>query len=155
MNQITWRPKVFFEENRFELISIFIVLILYVENKFLFIPFLLKGKPLWFFRCYFNDLLCPLLFLPVCQIILKWAGINAKSYWLFLLLISIGGFVWEHMIPVITDKKISDPIDLIFYFLGMNVFYALMCMIKSINEYKLKYSSVLIDQAYKDDFYGL
>lgn len=126
MNHFKWTSKEFYEENRFELISISVVLILYLANKCIFIPSLPESKSLLFFKCYFNDLLCPLLFLPACQIVLKCAGLNVQSYWLFLLLITVGGIIWEYWIPLISDKKTSDLIDLICYFVGMHLFYALM-----------------------------
>ena len=132
--------KLFFEKNKFEFICIFVVLITYVGNKYFFIPFLVKNSYYLFFSYYFNDLLCPLLFLPACQIVLKWTGVNVESYWLMLLLILIGGLTWEYLIPYLTNKRISDPIDLIFYFLGMNFYYALRheakCIIKRNRIYK-------------------
>ena len=132
MFEIAGRLKDFFRNNRFEVICFSVVLIFYAGNKFLFIPFLPEGKLHLFFSCFFNDFLCPILFLPACCIILKWAGVNIQSYWLLLLLIVIGGLTWEYLIPLFLVNKVSDMIDIIFYLVGMNVYYVLMYMTERI-----------------------
>lgn len=79
-----------------------------------------------FCTCYLNDLICPLFFLGYCQVIFIWAKNEIKSYFLLLLLGMSAGFIWEYFAPIINSKAVTDPIDLIFYFIGINIYYAII-----------------------------
>lgn len=57
---------------------------------------------------------------------LIWAGYEIKSYKYCLALGMTGGFVWEYFAPIINSKAVSDPIDIICYFVGITIYYLVM-----------------------------
>lgn len=76
-------------------------------------------------RCYLNDLVCPLFFLGYCQVIFIWIKNEIKSYSILLLIGMMAGVIWEYFAPVINPKSVTDPLDLLCYFLGINIYYAI------------------------------
>jgi hypothetical protein len=78
-----------------------------------------------FCRCYLNDLVCPLFFLGYCEVIFIWIKNEIKSYSILLLIGMMAGVIWEYFAPVINSKAISDPFDLLCYFIGINIYYAI------------------------------
>lgn len=101
-----------------------IAIVIYIINKTL----LSKYTSSWIgyvCKCYLNDMVCPLFFLGLSQLLLTWAGCELKSYGKLLLLGMSSGLVWEYISPIINPKAVTDPIDLICYFIGINIYYLL------------------------------
>lgn len=109
--------------NRFENFFIFIIsVVLHVLNVFIFSN--INNSTLnYFFSCYFDDLLAPLLLFSYINILLSFY--NKKIYSLkyliiFILLVSI---VWEYLIGFIKPNSVSDPIDILAYVLGTLIYW--------------------------------
>ena len=109
--------------NRFENFFIFIIsVVLHVLNVFIFSN--INNSTLnYFFSCYFDDLLAPLLLFSYINILLSFY--NKKIYSLkyliiFILLVSI---VWEYLIGFIKPSSVSDPIDILAYVLGTLIYW--------------------------------
>lgn len=104
-----------------DLICIAASLSVYVFNRFVLRVYL--GGPVGYFcRCYLNDLMSEIFFLPVCDIIFNRAGIRLKS-WLSMMAIGMAaGALWEFGAPFINAGAVCDPLDLLCYFAGINVY---------------------------------
>lgn len=76
-----------------------------------------------FFRWHFNDLICPLFFLGYCQIVWIWIKDEVRSYPLLIAAAMSARLVWEYFAPLINPKAVSDPLDLLCYFIGANICY--------------------------------
>ena len=100
-------------------------LLIYGINRF-FLSSYITGPLAPFFRGYLNDLVCPLFFLGVCQILLIWVGHELRFYWHCLLLTMAAGLIWEYGAPLINPRSVSDPLDLLCYFIGCTLYYALL-----------------------------
>lgn len=105
--------------------SIAITAILYVVNKKLLVTYT-SGLIHLFCSFYFNDLICPFLFLGISQIMLIWAGCELKSYISIVFLGMAGGIIWEFVGPIINPKSVTDIWDLACYFIGSNGYWFLM-----------------------------
>lgn len=103
-------------------IGIVIAAFIYLINK-LFLIRHVSGFFGYFCRCHLNDLVCPLFFLGVSQIMLIWAEHEIHSYKFCVLLGMAAGFIWEYFAPLINANAVSDPIDLLCYFVGINIYY--------------------------------
>lgn len=78
---------------------------------------------LWYFCVsHLNDLVCPLFFLGYVQIVLKWVGLDKMSYAFCVLIGMSAGVVWEYFAPIINAKAVTDSLDLIYYFVGINIY---------------------------------
>ncbi len=109
-------------------LSIFITcIILYGFNRIIFSS--INNYNLhYFFSSYFNDLLAPLLLFSYINLILSL--IDKKMYslkYLFLIII-LSSFVWEFIAPIFKPNSISDPIDILFYFIGTMVYWIIYKM---------------------------
>lgn len=102
-----------------------IAIIVYCLNKLILMR-ISFGPMETFFRCYLNDLVCPLLFLGYCQILLILIDYEFRSYKSCLLLGMSAGIVWEYFAPVINPKAVSDPWDLLCYFGGSSIYFMFM-----------------------------
>lgn len=74
---------------------------------------------------YFNDFLAMLVLLPFSNLLLqmKNKGVySAKGICFFTLLASIE---WEYIAPMYVKNSVSDPKDIIAYFLGAIIYYSL------------------------------
>jgi hypothetical protein len=107
------------------LLSMTTAIMIYTLNRMLLIPQTV-GPIEYFCRCFLNDLVCPLFFLGYCQILLIWIGYEITTYKYCVLLGMAGGLVWEYVAPRINPKAVSDPMDLLFYFIGISVYYLLL-----------------------------
>lgn len=110
------------EKRKVNYLGIAVAACVYAINKSFLIT-QITGKIGYFCRCYLNDLVCPLFYLGYCQILLLWIGYEIKSFRLCLLLGTISGLIWEYVAPFINSNAVSDPIDIICYFIGTNVYY--------------------------------
>lgn len=104
------------------IICIIISLAIYIANK-LFLINATSGEVHTFCQCYLNDMVCPLFFLGYSQTMLIWAGYEIVSYKGCLLLGMLGGVVWEYGAPFINPKAVSDPWDLLCYFIGTTTYF--------------------------------
>ena len=105
-----------------DVILITISLLVYLTNK-LWLADNLMGALGYFCRCYLNDLVCPLGFLSVAEIVLSWADLKTGSY-LWCICLGVGaGLIWEFFAPVINSKSVTDILDLCCYFVGSNVYW--------------------------------
>jgi len=111
------------KSERFENSLIFITAVfLHLLNRF----FLLNIDNYclhYFFSCYFDDLLAPLLLFSYINLLLS--IYNKKIYSLkylivFILLVSI---VWEYLIVFAKPTSVSDPIDVLCYVLGTVIYW--------------------------------
>lgn len=109
------------KSEKFDLSLIIVFGELYLINK-IFLSYLNIPYLSYFFRCYFNDLICPLVFLPIVNIILAFGKYKVSR---FIHLLSVGftaGLFWEYVAPIFVEDSVSDPIDLCCYVLG-TIFY--------------------------------
>lgn len=87
---------------------------------------LLKNQDMihWLFSGYFNDFLAPLLLLSYSNILIKMA--YNKTYNSFLGL-SIGmlivSLIWEYAAPYIKPGAVTDPYDIMSYYIGFIVYW--------------------------------
>jgi len=109
--------------HRLENISIFITcVILHFMNVLVFLK--INNSSLhYFFSCYFDDLLAPILLLSYVNLLLS--IYNKKLYTLrylilFILLVSI---VWEYLVVYIKPNSVSDPFDILCYVLGTIIYW--------------------------------
>ena len=97
-------------------------LLTYCVNKLIFIN-IADGWVEVFCRSHLNDLISPLFVLGFAQIMFLWAGCEVKTYIVFIAFGMSCGCVWEYIAPVINPIAISDPWDLLCYFIGINIYY--------------------------------
>lgn len=109
--------------NRLENFSIFIICVfLHVLNRFI-LSNITYYELHYFFSCYFDDLLAPLLLFSYINILLSFY--NKKIYSLkyliiFILMVSI---VWEYLIIFIKPTSVTDPVDVLFYVFGTLIYW--------------------------------
>lgn len=109
-------------------ISIFLIATL----LYLFNEFILKknttGFVYYFFICYFNDILAPLLLLPYSNILLEKEQKQIVSLRNILVFMCVCGFVWEYLAPFMKPSSTTDIIDLIAYLFGGFLYW--LCYMK-------------------------
>ena len=103
---------------------IFLSMSLYLINKF-YLSEIATGWIGFFCRCFLNDFMCPLFFLSFSQILLIWAEHEITSYWGIIFLGMSGGILWEYVAPLINPRAVSDPLDLVCYFVGANIYFCI------------------------------
>ncbi len=79
-----------------------------------------------FCRSFLNDIVCPLFFLGFVNIVLLWVGFEATSYLKCITIGMAAGMVWEYFAPLINPKAITDPWDLLCYFIGASIYYLIL-----------------------------
>ena len=79
-----------------------------------------------FFVCYFNDLICPLLFFSYSNLLLLTVGRELKSLGQILFVGLLASFVWEIVAPAIKSYAVADFYDVIFYLCGSFLYYLIM-----------------------------
>lgn len=110
---------------RLNIICIVVSLSTYICNKII-LRGRLHGLAGYFCSCYLNDLMSELFFLPVCSIIFACAGRKLKGYSVILALGMAAGAMWEFIAPIINARAVFDPLDLLCYFAGVNVYYLIL-----------------------------
>lgn len=110
------------KQNKCELIFMAVVIALYFFNKLVLINYT-TGVANYFFRCYFNDLICPVFFLSYCKVLFSVLKLKFENFFLFLGIGMAAGFFWELVTPLINHNAVSDPYDLLCYFAGIHVYY--------------------------------
>jgi len=103
-------------ENLTILISLYILNTLILSN---ISNFQLK----YFFNCYFNDLLAPLLLLAYINLLLSIIGKKVYSLKHMVLIIILCSFVWEYLIIFFKQSSVPDPLDVFFYLIGTLIYW--------------------------------
>jgi hypothetical protein len=82
----------------------------------------------YFFSSYFNDLLAPLLLFSYINLILSLIDKKMYSLKYLILIIILSSLVWEFIAPIFKPTSISDPIDILFYFIGTLIYWIIYKM---------------------------
>lgn len=97
-------------------------LFVYLTNKFI-LSELMQGVAKFFCNSYLNDLFCPLFFLAFANMWLIWAEYEMNTYKICVIVGMIAGLIWEYFAPIINSRAVSDPVDIVCYFVGTNLYY--------------------------------
>ena len=120
------RIKAFFFGQRRNIFCCAAAALLYLMNRLLFVYSDITIVR-YFCRCFFNDILCPLFFLPIADILLACIDRpfrHARIAFLFTLCASL---IWELLGPVINPRSVSDPLDFLCYFVGAAFYWRFVC----------------------------
>jgi hypothetical protein len=110
---------------RFENLMIFSVSIsMYVLNTLIFSK-ITSFRLNYFFNCYFNDLLAPILLLSYINLLLSILKEKIYSLKYLILIILLCSIVWEYLIIYFKPNSVSDPLDVLFYLLGTLIYWFL------------------------------
>ena len=96
----------------------------YLLNNAVF-KFMTYGSLQLYFVCYFNDMICPLLFLPYVNILLLTRGREMCKLHHMLLLCFASGIIWEVLAPVLKPSAKADVWDMFFYLLGGSIYWGI------------------------------
>ena len=120
------RGKAFFHGRRRDIFCCAAAALLYLGNRLVFIHSDLAAVR-YFCRCFFNDLLCPLFFLPICDMLLACIDRpfrRARTVFFFTLCASL---LWELAGPLINPRSVFDPLDFLCYFAGAAFYWRCVC----------------------------
>ena len=101
--------------------------LIYICNR-LFFQKLARGSLLLFCKCYLNDLLFPLWYLSIANILLITADFELKSFTPVFAVGLLTGLFWEYVAPLLNPKSVSDPVDLMCYLAGTVLYYSIYKM---------------------------
>ena len=76
--------------------------------------------------CYFNDLICPLLFFSYANLLLLTVDKEITQLWLTCLVGLCASCFWEFGAPYIKSTAITDPIDIAFYLAGSIIYWGIL-----------------------------
>lgn len=71
-----------------------------------------------FFICYFNDLICPLFFLPYTNLLLFVIEKEISRFYQILLVCIFCGVIWEYFAPILKPSSTTDMFDILCYVSG-------------------------------------
>ena len=112
-----------------------LVLLIFVISAYLLNNLFLKEHSrgfLWlFFVCYFNDLICPLLFFSYANILLIMIGREIEHLWLICLISLCTSCVWEFIAPLMKPSSTTDPLDVLCYTIGGIVYWGILHYFKN------------------------
>lgn len=106
-------------------ILIAMVLVLYILNNS-FLKSVKNSVMHYFFVCYFNDLICPLLLLGYSNILLLTVGHELRKIQHILLFCSATSFVWEFIAPIFKRSSVTDYGDILCYLCGGIIYWWIM-----------------------------
>ena len=106
-------------------VLIFVVLVLYLLNNNYFKSHT-TGITRYFLVCYFNDLICPLLFFSYANLLLLTVDKEITQVWLTCLVGLCASCFWEFGAPYIKSTAITDPIDIAFYLAGSIIYWRIL-----------------------------
>jgi len=96
---------------------------LYLLNRF-FLKDTVTGTLGFFLRCRFNDLMCPLVVIPMCQIVIhRFLHTSMQKLHTLLLFTLACAFVWEFVIPLVNAGSTADLWDVVCYMGGAVLYY--------------------------------
>lgn len=102
-----------------------IVLVLYLLNNNYF-KLHTTGIIRYFLICYFNDLICPLLFFSYANLLLLTVNREITQLWLICLIGLCASCFWEFGAPYIKATAITDPVDIVFYLTGSIIYWGML-----------------------------
>lgn len=112
--------------------NIVLFMILYLLNKSVFEK-IFTGFIFIFCNSYFSDIIAPIVYLSVIEIIIYFCcNYKLKNYIYILTIGIIAGFVWEYIGPIINPSSTKDVNDLICYIIGTNIFFGLLKFYKNV-----------------------
>lgn len=115
--------NLFNKSNRFENISIFAFsALLHLMNKYVFLN-INNSTIHYFFSCFFDDLLAPLLLFSYINLLLSIYGKKIYTLKFLIVFILIVSVVWEYLIVYIKPTSVSDPLDVLFYVTGTIIYW--------------------------------
>ena len=107
-----------------------IALAAYCFNRFCLKPYLCRLEESsvirYFFVCYFNDLICPLLFFSYANILLVSINRELKKLSLILLIGFGTSIIWEFVAPLFKPTATTDLVDILCYMIGAVVYWAVL-----------------------------
>lgn len=116
-----------------------IILIFTVVGLYLLNNLLLKrvsiGVVHYFLVCHFNDLICPILFFSYANLLLLTADKELTSIWKICLISICISFIWEVWAPLVKPSAITDPADVVCYFVGSIIYWVLLEVASKSNPY--------------------
>lgn len=113
------------KEKPVNLILIIMVLCLYLLNNKYLKP-CTEGIIQQFFICYFNDLICPLLFISYSNMLLISINKEIKRFKWIMFFGFCSGLVWEFIAPLLNPMSVTDIVDLLFYTLGAFFYWGII-----------------------------
>lgn len=122
------------KSNPINLILMVIVFILYFFNNIILKKYT-NGLIQYFFICYFNDLICPLLFFSYSNILLISVNKELKSLKWIMLMGLCSGLIWELFAPIIKSSSVTDIVDLIAYLFGTFLYWCIIKLYKGGGKY--------------------
>lgn len=105
-----------------------VVIAYFINNNFLKIY--THGNMKLFFICYFNDLICPLLFFSYANILLITINKEITHIWVICLVSLCTSCIWEFVAPLLKPSSTTDPLDIVCYMIGGIVYWAILRHIK-------------------------
>lgn len=109
-------------KNNKDIIILSICIILYILNQIIF-----KNINILFFNNYFNDLLAVPLFFSLLNIIsYKLNQEKVKSFKKLFLITILLSFLGEYVSLFLRKGAVFDYMDILFYFLGMLIYYIII-----------------------------
>lgn len=112
------------KRNRMDLVCCCFSIFIFFLNKAILIRSS-SGISGYFFKCYLNDLMAPICVLAMSSVILRCAGYEMEKFRIILLIGVFASLVWEFVIPLIKTSSVTDPNDLICYFVGTMAYYGI------------------------------
>lgn len=110
---------------RSENLMIFIISILmYVLNTLIFSK-ITYFQLNYFFNCYFNDLLAPILLFSYINLLLSILRKKIYSLKYLVIIILLCSIAWEYLIIFFKPHSVPDPIDILFYIFGTVIYWLL------------------------------
>lgn len=101
-----------------------VVIAYFVNNSFL--KSNTSGNVRLFFICYFNDLICPLLFFSYANMLLVTVNKEITRLWVICLISLCTGCVWEFVAPHIKPSSTTDLLDIACYVIGGLVYWTIL-----------------------------
>jgi hypothetical protein len=89
-----------------------------------------------FFYGYFNDIICPILFMSYVNLLLMTRGKRIVSFGKIMAIGLCTGLFWELFSPVINASSVKDPMDLLCYLAGSTLYYLFIRLWRKKNEIK-------------------
>ena len=115
----------FIKQNLFDSGLILLVAVIYLTNN-LVLKQVLTGALGEFAKGYLNDLFAPIFLLAYSNVLLSRINHRIHKLWQMLILIGVAGIVWEYLAPLVKPSSISDPYDLVCYFVGAVLYWILL-----------------------------
>jgi len=107
------------------LILILCAALLYLLNN-LYFKRAADGILQGFMLGYFNDCICPLVFLAYSNILLITVNKMVSRLWILSTITFAAGLVWEFFAPILKANSVTDMRDIVCYQLGTVVYWGLL-----------------------------